>query len=312
MKLKQRMKLLIILGVEFIAIAVMLVLIFFAGKKVYTVTFDLNGGTLLSGDTVQKVTKGQSANPPTVTKDGCFFLQWSGSYRQVTRDLVIKAVWEYETTEGIEYTADPEGTERNYCFISGCFEGLTGEVYIGAYHNEKKVLGIQAGAFENCTGITRIHLLDGILTIENNAFAGCTNLTSIEMPSTVVTMGNEVFKDCASLEEIVLPADLKTMGNNVFEGCTSLSSVTMPEGLEYMGAGVFKDCPELKEIVLPESLKVIGSNAFTNAELVIYAYIKETEKPSGWAADFKSAGIEIVWEYVDPVEDGEDDSQQEE
>ncbi len=309
MKLKQRVKLLIILGVEFVAIAVMLLLIFFAGKKVHTVTFDLNGGTLLSGDTVQKVTQGQSANPPTVTKDGCYFLQWSASYRQVTRDLVIKAIWEYETTEGIEYTTDPEGVESNYCLISGCFDGLTGDVYIGAYRGEKKVLGIQAGAFANCTGITRIHLLDGILRIEDGAFAGCSNLTSIEMPSTVVTMGNDVFKDCASLEEIVLPADLKSMGDNVFAGCTSLASVTMPENLESMGAGVFAGCAELKEIILPESLKVIGSGAFNQAELVIYAYIKEEEKPEGWAVDFKPESVEIIWEYVDPIEDGEESSE---
>ena len=312
MKVKQRVKLLIILGVEFIAIAVMLLLIFFAGKKVHTVTFDLNGGTLLSGDTVQKVTQGQNANPPTVTKDGCYFLQWSASYRQVTRDLVIKAIWEYETTEGIEYTTDPEGVESNYCLISGCFDALTGDVYIGAYHGEKKVLGIQAGAFANCTGITRIHLLDGILTIEDGAFAGCTGLTSIEMPSTVVTMGNDVFKDCVNLEEIVLPTDLKSMGNNVFAGCTSLASVTMPENLERMGAGVFAGCAALKEIILPETLEVIGSNAFDQAELIIYAYIKEEEKPEGWAADFKGGGVEMVWEYVDPVEDEKEDVEKEE
>ena len=114
MKTRQRVKLFIILGVEFIAIAVMLLLIFFAGKQVHTVTFDLNGGTLLSGDLVQKVTQGHNANPPTVTKEGCFFLKWSGSYREVTRDVVIEAIWEYETSAGIEYNMDENS---NYCTI---------------------------------------------------------------------------------------------------------------------------------------------------------------------------------------------------
>lgn len=312
LKVKQRIKLLIILAVEFIAIAIMLLLIFFAGKKVYTVTFDLNGGTLLSGDPVQKVTQGQNANPPTVTKEGCYFLTWSGSYRQVTRDLVIKAVWEYETTEGIEYTTDEEGTESNYCMISGCFYGLTGDVYIGAYHGEKKVLGIKENAFKDCAGITRIHLLDGILTIEDGAFAGCTGLTSIEMPSTVVTMGNDVFKGCESLEEIILPTDLKSMGTGVFEGCSALTSVTLPENLENIGAGAFAGCSALTKVILPESVEEIGSGAFDGAELVIYAYIKEEEKPEGWASDFMGEGVEIIWEYVDPIEDGEDSSVEEE
>ena len=78
--MKQKLKLIIILAVEFVAVAVILLMIFFAGKKSYTVTFDLNGGTLLSGDLEQRVTQGQSATPPTVTKDGCYLLKWSRSY----------------------------------------------------------------------------------------------------------------------------------------------------------------------------------------------------------------------------------------
>ena len=39
--MKQKTKLIIILAVEFIAISLVLLLIFFAGKKSYTVTFDL-------------------------------------------------------------------------------------------------------------------------------------------------------------------------------------------------------------------------------------------------------------------------------
>ena len=68
--MNHKLKLIIVFSVEFIAIAVMLLFIFFAGKKVYTVTFDLNGGTLLSGDLVQKVTQGHTATAPKVTKDG--------------------------------------------------------------------------------------------------------------------------------------------------------------------------------------------------------------------------------------------------
>ena len=93
MKLKQKVKLTIVLTVEFIAVAVILLLIFLAGKKTYTVTFDLNGGTLMSGDLVQEVSQGKNATPPTAVKEGCYLHSWSGSYRQVTRDVVIEAVW---------------------------------------------------------------------------------------------------------------------------------------------------------------------------------------------------------------------------
>jgi len=126
---KDKIKIYLILGIEFIAIAILLVLIFFAGKKSYTVTFDLNGGTLLSGDTVQRVTQGHNANPPAAAKEGHYLRGWSGSYREVTRNVTVTAIWEYETGAGIEYSADEN---RNYCEIKSVFKGLVGDLYVGA------------------------------------------------------------------------------------------------------------------------------------------------------------------------------------
>ena len=282
--MKQKIKLIIILSIEFIAIAAMLLLIFFAGKRSYTVTFDLNGGTLISGETVQRVTQGQNANPPQVVKDGCYFLQWSGSYRQVTKDLELKAVWEYETTPGIEYTTSEDS---NYCEISGAYKGLTGDVYIGAYYNDKKVLGIRAEAFKDCDRITSVYLLDGILDIGESAFEGCSAMISIEIPSTVKSLGKNVFKNCESLEKVVLPKGLVEIGSNAFDGCNSL-----------------------KEIILPESLQAMGENVFTAAEMIVYAYIKENERPALWSDGWHNENVSVVWEYVEPeIEDDEADEE---
>ena len=277
--MKHRIKILIILGVEFIAMAALLVLIFFAGKKSYTVTFDLNGGTLLSGEVTQKVSQGQNANPPKVTKDGCYFLEWSTSYRQVTRDLVIRAIWEYETTPGIEYESKEDS---NYCEIVGAYKGIAGDIYIGAYHNDKKVLGIREGAFEGCENITSVYLLDGIITIEDKAFAGCVNLKSIEIPSTVITLGNQVFENCEKLTTIKLPQGLKTIGSFAFSGCSSLT-----------------------EIILPETVMTIGSRAFSGVNLQILTPLES--KPLGWANDW-AVNASVTWEYV-PEEEAEDEEE---
>lgn len=259
MKTRQRLKLFIILGVEFIAIAIMLLLIFFAGKQSYMVTFDLNGGTLLSGDPVQRVTQGHNATPPSVAKDGHYFLRWSGSYNKVTHDVTVYAIWEYETSPGIEYNCPDDAT---YCTISGAFKGLQGELYVGAYHNGLKALGIEDSAFEDCVGITKLHFLDGALTIGNNVFAGCTSLESIELPNTVFSMGNGVFQDCTSLQSIALPRDLRTLGEDAFAGCTALEEVVLPEGLTRIGANAFAGCESLQSIVLPTTLEYIEDGAF--------------------------------------------------
>ena len=330
MKARQRIKLFIILGVEFVAIAVMLLLIFFAGKQVYTVEFDLNGGTLISGDLVQKVTQGHNANAPTAMKEGCYFLKWSGSYNKVTKDVVVKAIWEYETSAGIDYNV---GKNSNYCTISGSFEGIQGDIYIGSYKDDYAVLGIEEKAFSGRDGITSVYLLDGIITIGAGAFEDCTSMESIEMPATTVSMGEGVFAGCESLKSITLPADLKTLGDKAFEGCTALETVVFPEGIKTIGANAFAGCTSLKEVILPESVETIEDGAFAGCtaletvtvyattknigsavldnatvKITVYSY-DETQitLPETWAADWNLANATFEWEYLEePVEETED------
>lgn len=275
--ISQKTKLILILTVEFLAISIILLLIFFAGKKSYTVTFDLNGGILISGDAIQRVTQGQNATPPNVAKDGHYLRGWSGSYHKVTRDSTVKAIWEYETTPGIIYS---DADNQNYCEIIGSYKGLRGEVYVGAYHDEKMVLGITEGAFKDRSEITAMHLLDGILAIEAEAFAGCTKMETIEIPSTVVKIGKNAFAGCESLKEIVLPSDLITIEAGAFAGCTSLT-----------------------EIVIPEGVEVIEAGAFDTEGLVINVYFESGEIPKGFADGWHKG--KITYGYEPPVDDDE-------
>lgn len=234
--MKQRIKLMIIIGVEFLCVLTILLLIFFAGKKTYTVEFDLNGGILLNGDLVQKVVQGGSATAPNVTKDGCDFLGWTVSYKKVTKDIVTRAIWEYETTPGIEYRTNKN---TNFCTIVSCHRDLVGPVYIGAYFNDYKVLEIEKDAFAGCQYITEIYLLDGIIKIQEGAFANCPALTYIELPGTAIEIGKEAFEGCKSLKEVVLPKGLRVLGDNAFYDCDSLEKVTMPNHLDSLGETVF-------------------------------------------------------------------------
>ncbi len=316
--LKQKTKLIIILAVEFIAIIAILALIFFAGKKTHTVTFDLNGGILLSGDVEQRVTQGQNAYPPSVAKYGHYLMGWSGSYKSVTRDVTVKAIWEYETSPGIEYFV-PENT--NYCEISGSFKEIQGEVFIGAFYEGRQVLGIHAGAFKDRTGITGVYLLDGILAIEDEAFSGCTSLEVVDIPSTVVRIGASAFKGCESLKEIILPESLTTIEEGAFEGCTSLEKITfndklitigdaafkgckalndavLADGVKSIGEYSFYGCEALKEFIIPKSVLKIGKNAFNTTDITIKLYILEENIPEGFVDGWFTEGIKTEYGYI--------------
>lgn len=280
-KYNGKLKIIIVFSALFLVVVVLLLLIFNESKKSYTVQFDLDGGTLLNGSLEQVVAHGQDAIPPTVVKDGAFLLTWSVPYKSITKDTVIKAVWEYETTAGITYT---DSETQNYTEIAGAFKYLQGEVYLGAYFEEKKVLSILDGAFADCTGITKVYLLDGLLFIGNEAFAGCTSLTEIEIPETVIFLGEGVFRDCEALETLILN-----------------------EGIKEIGSGAFAGCIGLKTLILPKSLEKIAADAFEGCEdLVIKTELTEEEMPEGFE-DGWSDNVTVEWgvelEETDHVQD---------
>ncbi len=254
--MKQKTKFLIIVIAEFLLIIGIILLIFLSGKKVYTIKFDINGGTLLSGSLEQRVTQGQNATPPTITKEGCYFLEWEGKYTKVTRDATVKAVWEYETTKGIVYNVI-EGS--NYCTIKSCYPEVYGDVYIGAYYEDLKVLGIEDGAFKDCKYVENIYLLDGIINIGEYAFEGCTSLKSIEIPSTV-----------------------RKISASAFKGCINLETVKINDGLTEICEEAFFDCHNLKEIIIPSTVNKIGIAAFNSDGIAINVYFGEGEIPDGW------------------------------
>lgn len=278
-KYRGRLKILITFGILFFIVSVLLMLIFLESKKSYTVEFDPNGGTVLSGSLVQHVMQGQDAVPPSVVMDGAVLRGWSASFRRITRDIVIEAVWEYETTAGIIYT---ESENQNFTEIQGSYPNLRGEVYLDAYFNEKKVLGILDHAFANQTSITQVHLLDGLLSIGNSAFSNCISLTEIEIPKTVASVGANAFQRCASLETLVLEDGVLEIGVFAFSGCKSLT-----------------------EVFIPESVTSIGSQAFAGcSNLVIKTTIPREEWPAGWATGwFGDATVEVV-----EIEEEEDEN----
>ena len=274
-----KIKIIITFAVLFLIVSVLLLLIFYAGKKSYTVTFDLNGGTLLGGSLEQTVTQGQSATPPTAYKDGAYLRGWSAPYNQITKNIVITAIWEYETTPGIIYSSS---SNQNFTKVIGAYEYIRGDVYLGAYYGDKKVLGIDNGAFAGHSAITRVYLLDGLINIGNDAFAGCTAITAMEIPRTVTHIGNGAFRNCASMEALVLK-----------------------EGLLEIGEGAFENCSALKEIVIPSTVTTIGADAFDGCDdLVIIVSCAKWEKPEGWADGWQgSAGV--IWTSSDGIAETE-------
>ena len=296
--MKKNLKLIIFLSVQFSLIISICLIVLFAGKKNYTVTFNLNGGECIGGEVVQSVRYGESANPPAVTREGHSFVGWDRAYNTITGDIEVFALWRIETTYGIEFEE-----VGNYCLVSGCFDDLSGNVYIAPFYNGKKVLGIKDGAFKGNKKITGMFLCDGLLSIGDEAFSGCSGLKVAYIPSTVEEIGKKALYGCYKLKALsipfvgnsvhnntspyfgylfggtsfsngyrMVPASLKNVDINskhdipdyAFYKCSNIVNFNIFGAINKIGNNAFRNCKGMASIILPNTITSIGKAAFAN------------------------------------------------
>lgn len=183
--------------------------------------------------------------------------------------------------------------------IVRCDTAASGAVTVPASIDGKPVVSIGDGAFEDCDGLTKITIPDGVKYIGDHAFYGCTKVTSIELPDSVRFIG-AAFDDCWSLTSITIPRDAKFNTFPIFRGCTALkninvdsasknytsengvlfsksksrliaypagktdSSYVVPSGTKDIWFGAFSDCANLTSVTIPSSVTSIDSDAFRN------------------------------------------------
>ena len=68
-------------------------------------------------------------------------------------------------------------------------------------------------AFDGCTGLTHVALLDGLTQIGAWAFRGCTGLTQVALPDGLTKIGDNAFNR-----------------DNTFNGCTGLTHHIIHDG----------------------------------------------------------------------------------
>ena len=259
----------------------------------YTVTFDLNGGTLIDGDPEQTVLHGGSAIAPQVTREGYYLASWTVAYSGVYSDVVTKAVWARPTTtNGLEFS----GNElANYYTIAGAYEYLTGHVFLPSSHGGRVVLGIDDYAFSGHAGITAVYVLDGIVSVGTGAFMDCTDLTTVELPKTINNLGEDVFKGCENLEKVIINEGLTSISSGTFAGCIKLKEIEIPESVTHISAGAFAGCESLETLIIHDSIEEIEAGAFAGCEnLIIKTSILEDEIPEGWQ-DGWNGNAQVEW-----------------
>ncbi len=154
----------------------------------------------------------------------------------------------------------------NYYSSGNCLIGVKyGEVMAGCKNSviptDGSIYYIDAYAFYNCVGLTRIKIPDSVAVIEHSAFYGCINLKDINIPYGVSEIYDETFCGCSALTSISLPDSVTAIGSDAFSYCTSLENIKFSANLEVIGSYAFQECTSLKTVNFPSNVTDIGDAA---------------------------------------------------
>ena len=123
---------------------------------------------------------------------------------------------------------------------------------------------IGAGAFANCTYITKIVLNDSITSIGDFAFQNNPWYKSLT-DEFVIDGDNVLIKYNGTKSNVVIPDTVKHIAGGVFKGNTKISAVTLPDELLSIGENTFNGCTNLTAMTIPKSVVKIGGNAIPDA-----------------------------------------------
>ncbi|MBQ7185059.1 MAG: leucine-rich repeat protein [Clostridia bacterium] len=116
------------------------------------------------------------------------------------------------------------------------------------------------------SGITSVHVSEGITSLGDHLFHGLNALESVDLPSGLESIRAYTFDNCAALQAVDLPAGLTSIGNYAFDGCHALMSVVIPDTVTSLGKDVFSNCHALSSAVVGSGVTDLPEGAFNNCE----------------------------------------------
>ncbi len=138
------------------ALALLLCLLSACGKPSYTVTFDLNGGELVSGETEQTVEEGAAATAPEA-RNGRLALSWDKDFSSITADTTVTAQWSKVAMDSVD--------------LAGYVQERTVTVNVTTV-NDYEATGSGFFIDDQGTLVTNFHVIEGAATISVQVSGG--------------------------------------------------------------------------------------------------------------------------------------------
>ncbi len=288
--------------------------------KLYTVSFNANGGTgSMPSITVREdELEGETLPVNTFVWTNHLLKKWNtahdGSGLDFEKDALLSDVFAFSSdvtlyaqwvmgfdlsthdiSEFADYLADLIDTtsKDNVVVISGVSSS-----------SDMKTLGNQLQSYGEYISVidlsdTNITSLErNTFSINSSSFSGTTlkNLKEVILPETLKSLGQGVFYNCTSLEKINIPSGITTIPYSCFCGCSSLKSFTIPDSVTTIDNFAFCGCVSLEtvEISQQSKLKTIGTAAFSFNYSLKSIYLPSTLTSIGIGTFYKCTSLTFI------------------
>ena len=263
----------------------------------YTVVFDANGGTLVSGQQSQTVKYGSTIIAPTYERTGYTFDGFDKTnFENISENFTATAQWKtipYTITYNLNGgTLEENNNPTSYnveteTFSLSSMPRKLNYGFLGWYNGKEKIEKIEKGTtgsinlvakweyaliisggtlegIQNCAKTTcyEIEIPSYITKIGKQAFYNNNLLTNIVIPNSVTSIGSDAFNGCTSLTSVVIGNSVTSIGDYAFAYCRSLTSIEIPNSVTSIGDYAFYNCSSLESIEIPNSVTSIGDYAF--------------------------------------------------
>ena len=220
-------------------------------ENVYTVTYNLDGGTNAAGNPATFKCSNLPITLLDATKNGEYFAGWYLDAEFTKRVTKIDAGSLKNIELWARFSQSPlvfDLVGSSAYSVRAANTSISGNIEIPQTYNGKPVVVIQNSAFKDCSSLTSILIPNSIKSIGINAFENCSNITEITIPEGVTLIGNNTFKGCVKLASASFSTSIESFGANAFAGCTSLTSIVLPKNIQEIGANAFANCSKLAAI----------------------------------------------------------------
>lgn len=243
-------------------------------ENVYTVTYNLDGGTNAAGNPATFKCSNLPIALLDATKDGEYFAGWYLDAEFTKRVTKIDAGSLKNIELWARFSQSPlvfDLVGSSAYSVRAANTSISGNIEIPQTYNGKPVVVIQNSAFKDCSNVTSVLIPNSIKSIGINAFENCSNITETTIPEGVTLIGNNTFLGCEKLASVTLPTSLENIGANAFAGCTSLTSIVLPKNIQEIGANAFANCTKLATIeVFGDTPATLKTGVFPSSVSKIY------------------------------------------